>query len=103
MGASNDRGGITFSAEYSDEDPVFGKDREFSKYGNSPDIPFDGWSLVSQNGVWLFDNCEPTILAVPTCTLNKGSDPRDPNNNHGMTNRSEKSRVGKEWVSKGRS
>ena len=88
MGASNDRGGITFSAEYAKDDPVYGKDREFSRYGNSPEIPYDGWSLVSQNGVWLFGNCEPTVLAednIPTCTLDKGSDPRNPDNYHGIT------------------
>src|SRR5690606_7305575 len=76
----------TISAEYAKDDPVFGKDREFSKYGNSPDIPYDGWSLVSQNGVWLFGNCDPTILEnVPTCTLDEGSDPRNPDNYHGIT------------------
>ena len=35
MGASSDRGSLTVSAEYAKEDPVCGKDREFSKYGNS--------------------------------------------------------------------
>src|SRR5690606_29999050 len=80
MGASNDRGGITFSAEYSKEDPVFGKDREFSKYGNSPNIPYDGWSIVSPNGVWLGGNCPSGI-----CTLTKGMDPRDPNSYHDLT------------------
>ena len=78
MGATNDRGGITLSAEYSKEDPVLGGDRWFSKYGNGgKDYPFSGWSLVSQNGVWLGGNC-PSGL----CTLNRGEDPSDPNNYH---------------------
>ena len=50
MGANSDRGGLTFSAEYSKEDPVLGGDREFSRYGNSGrNFPFSGWSLISQN------------------------------------------------------
>src|SRR5690606_20418951 len=106
MGASNDRGGITFSAEYSKEDPVYGKDREFSRYGNSPDIPYDGWSVVSQNGLWLGNqgpggpiidtdpdsdtygqniNFVDPSCASGLCTLNKGSDPRNPNNYHDLT------------------
>ncbi len=45
MGFTGDRGGLTLSAEYSKEDPVFAGDREFSKYGNSgKDFPFSGWS-----------------------------------------------------------
>ena len=81
VGATNDRGGVTLSAEYSKEDPVLGGDRWFSKYGNSgKDFPFSGWSLVSLNGVWLGGNC-PSGL----CTLDKGTDPRDPNNYHDIT------------------
>jgi iron complex outermembrane recepter protein len=87
MGAQSDRGSLTFSAEYSKEDPVFAKDREFSAYGNSgKDFPFSGWSVVSQNGVWLDGNCpvDPG-LGVSACTLNPGSDPRNPNNYHAIT------------------
>ena len=81
IGATNDRGGLTLSAEYSKDDPVFGGDRWFSKYGNSgKDFPYSGWSLISQNGVWLGGNC-PSGL----CTLDKGTDPRDPNNYHDIT------------------
>lgn len=81
MGANSDRGGLTFSAEYSKEDPVLGGDREFSRYGNSGrNFPFSGWSLISQNGVWLGGNCGSGL-----CTLNRGSDPRDPNNYHSIT------------------
>ncbi|MBW8850616.1 MAG: TonB-dependent receptor [Xanthomonadales bacterium] len=81
IGANSDRGGLTFSAEYSKEDPVLGGDREFSRYGNSGrNFPFSGWSLISQNGVWLGGNCSSGL-----CTLNRGSDPRDPNNYHNIT------------------
>ena len=81
LGANSDRGGLTFSAEYSKEDPVLGGDREFSRYGNSGrNFPFSGWSLISQNGVWLGGNCGSGL-----CTLNRGSDPRNPNNYHSIT------------------
>lgn len=81
IGANSDRGGLTFSAEYSKEDPVLGGDREFSRYGNSGrNFPFSGWSLISQNGVWLGGNCSSGL-----CTLNRGSDPRNPNNYHNIT------------------
>src|SRR5690606_34426152 len=90
MGASNDRGGVTISAEYAKDDPVYGKDREFSRYGNSPDIPYDGWSLVSQNGVWigpLGADGAPVGGPCPSgyCTLDRGADPRNPANYHDIT------------------
>ncbi|WP_425561919.1 TonB-dependent receptor plug domain-containing protein [Luteimonas lutimaris] len=90
LGASNDRGGITVSAEYAKDDPVYGKNREFSKYGNSPDLPYDGWSLVSQNGLWLGNVNDAGDFTDPSCasglcTLDKGSDPRNPANYHDIT------------------
>ena len=101
MGASNDRGGVTISAEYAKEDPVFGKDREFSRYGNSPNIPFDGWSAVSQNGVWLGpvgpDGWEGGNCPSGLCTLNKGSDPRNPNNYHDLA-RSERANANEQMM-----
>ncbi len=87
LGGSTDRGSLTFTAEYSKEDPVYGKDREFSKYGSGgKDYPFRGWSPISQNGVWLFGPCDvaPTI-GVPGCTLNAGGDPRNPADYHTLT------------------
>ena len=81
IGASNDRGSVTLSAEYSKEDPVLGGDRWFSKYGNSgQNFPYSGWSLISQNGVWLGGNCSSGL-----CTVNPGMDPTDPNNYHSIT------------------
>jgi iron complex outermembrane receptor protein len=91
LGASNDRGSLSFTAEYAKEDPVYGKDREFSKYGNSgKDFPFSGWSIVSQNGVWLGNVNDAGAFTAPSCssgvcTVNKGSDPRDPANYHNLT------------------
>jgi iron complex outermembrane recepter protein len=101
MGASNDRGSLTFSAEYSKEDPVYGKDREFSKYGDSgKDFPYSGWSVVTQNGVWIGNSLDPGVIDPDTglpadivsycdsqlCTLDRGSDPRNPANYHDITN-----------------
>ena len=81
IGTRSDRGSLTLSAEYSKEDPVLAGNRGFSKYGNSGrNFPFSGWSLISQNGVWLGGNC-PSGL----CTLDRGSDPTDPNNYHDIT------------------
>ena len=90
LGASNDRSGITFSAEYAKDDPVYGTNRRFSKYGNSPDIPYDGWSIVSQNGVWmgpLGADGYPVGGPCPSgyCTLTRGADPRDPASYHDIT------------------
>ena len=90
IGAQGERGGVTISAEYTKEDPVVGRDREFSKYGNSGKaFPYSGWSLISMNGVWL-GNTGPGGFTDPSCasglcTLTKGTDPRDPANFHSIT------------------
>ena len=105
LGAQSDRGGIIFSAEYSKEDPVWAKDRPFSASGNAGDqekYPYSGWSSISQNGVWLGNLPEGADFVdadkdgindnrvLPTCgsllcTLDKGSDPRNPNNYHALS------------------
>ena len=83
LGAQSDRGSLTVSAEYSKEDPVFAGDREITKYGNSGKaFPFSGWSVVSQNGVWLGNVDAGPSCASGLCTLTKGTDPRDPANYH---------------------
>ncbi|MBP6799475.1 MAG: TonB-dependent receptor plug domain-containing protein, partial [Luteimonas sp.] len=86
VGATGERVAVTFSAEYSKEDPVWARDRWFSAVSiPDPGYPYDGWSLVSQNGVWFFGNCDPDpVQGVPLCTLNRGSDPRNPDNYHAM-------------------
>ena len=93
LGAQSDRGGIIFSAEYSKEDPVWAKDRPFSASGNAGDqekYPYSGWSAISQNGVWLGNvdaegNFTGPSCASGLCTLNKGSDPRNPANYHDLS------------------
>jgi iron complex outermembrane receptor protein len=104
LGAQSDRGGIIFSAEYSEEEPVLGGDRPFSASGNAGDqekYPYSGWSLISHNGVWLGnigadgfadedgdglnDNFVGPSCPSGLCTLNKGSDPRNPANYHDIT------------------
>jgi iron complex outermembrane receptor protein len=114
LGAQSDRGGIIFSAEYSKEDPVWAKDREFSRWGSTGDqdrFPYIGWSPISHNGVWLGNEGpggpifgpDPTWEGDPEdapivnlnfrgpscpsglCTLTKGNDPRDPANYHDLS------------------
>jgi iron complex outermembrane receptor protein len=53
IGADGERGGVTLSAEYYNQDAVWAKDRWYAKDGNAgPDYPGSGWSAVSQNGSW---------------------------------------------------
>jgi iron complex outermembrane receptor protein len=90
IGSSGERSSVTLSAEYTKEDPVFATDRSFG-YGNSgPDYPFSGWSLISQNGVWLGNVNGAGVFTRPSCssglcTLNRGADPRNPANYHNIT------------------
>ena len=85
IGATNDRGGVTLSAEYSKEDPVFAKDREFSKYGNGgKDFPFSGWSAVSHNGVWLGNTGAGGPIFGPDPDWE--DDPTDPNDEPDIIN-----------------
>lgn len=91
MGTTTDRSSLTFSTEYSKEDPVFARDREFSKFGNSgPDFPFSGRSLISERGVWLGNRDSAGNFFAPSCssglcTLNAGADPTNPANYHNIT------------------
>lgn len=72
FGTSNERGGITISAEVMEADPVFAGDRFFSAFGNAgPDYPGSGWSPVSQNGSW--QRADGTWV-----TLRDGGDPLNP-------------------------
>lgn len=70
FGTSNERGGITISAEFMEADPILAGDRFFSAFGNAgPDYPGSGFSPVSQNGSW-FDEATETWL-----TLRPGGNP----------------------------
>lgn len=73
--------------EYQKADPVFARDRWFSKHGGSgPGYPRAGWSDLSQNGSW----CDPALYDCATGnsvfkTLNRGGDPKNPNDYHPIT------------------
>jgi len=74
LGTHGERGGITLSAEYNKEDPVFGKDRWYSRHGNAgPDYPGSGWSIFSHLSFWEDGPCASTI-----CTLSPGGNPLNP-------------------------
>jgi len=85
-GWANDRGSITVSAEHSEEQAVWAKDRWFSAYSNTDLHPTEGWTTVSQWG-------QITGLRGPGCgatagcgySLNRGTDPTNPANYH-LTN-----------------
>jgi len=92
LGSQGERGGVTLSAEYYKQDPVWAKNREFSAYGNAgPDYPGSGWSPISLNGSW----CDPRVYndclqakgePVPVWrTLNQGGNPMDPTAYHQIT------------------
>ncbi|MCW4454575.1 TonB-dependent receptor [Flavobacterium sp. MXW15] len=84
LGAEGERGGVTLSAEYSKQDPVWAKDRWYSKDGGlGPNSTSDSWSPVSQNGSW-FGPCGPGG-ADAWCTLNKGGDPTNVADYHPIT------------------
>ena len=84
LGAEGERGGVTLSAEYSKQDPVWAKDRWYSKDGGlGPNSTPDDWSPVSQNGSW-FGPCGPGG-ANAWCTLNQGGDPTKASDYHPIT------------------
>lgn len=78
FGTSSERGGITISAEFMENDPILASNRSFSAFGSAgPENPGVGWSPISQNGSW----CNPllTDCADPEearwLTLRPGGDP----------------------------
>ncbi len=79
MGGHNDRGSITFSAEYSKEDPVWASDRSYSAYPGTSRHPDDGWSVVSQYGNFYMPD---GYCSSGLCALNPGGDPANPNDWH---------------------
>ena len=77
IGADGERGSVTMSAEYYNQDEVWAKDRWYSKHGNAgPDYPGSGWSPVSQNGS-AYLPCG-TGGAYTWCTLRPGGNPSNP-------------------------
>ena len=79
MGAHSDKGSITFSAEYSKEDPTWARDRPWSAYPNTSLHPTKGWSIVSQYGNFFMPSsyCTPSPV-YGTCALNPGGNPANP-------------------------
>ncbi|MCK9538752.1 TonB-dependent receptor plug domain-containing protein [Dokdonella sp.] len=75
MGAHSDRGSVTMSAEYSNEDPVWAKDRWFSALPQGPYHPTSGWTVVSQMGNFFMP---PGYCSSGLCALNPGGDPANP-------------------------
>jgi iron complex outermembrane receptor protein len=68
-----------FSGTYAKEDPVWARDRDFSRYPNGPRHPTDGLSSYGPGGA---------ILNSPTgqIKLNNGADPTNLANYHPFTN-----------------
>lgn len=94
LGATGERGSLTLSAEYSKQDPVWAKDRWFSRDGSKgPNSTPADWSPVGQNSTW----CDPRVdndckydknsgERVPVwLTLNPGGNPKNPNDYHELT------------------
>lgn len=88
LGATGERGSLTLSAEYNKADPVFAKDRWYSKDGNrGPNSTPATWSALSQNGSW----CNPTVYdcandpAAVWQTLNAGGNPLNAADYHPLT------------------
>ncbi|MFC5741575.1 TonB-dependent receptor plug domain-containing protein [Dyella tabacisoli] len=75
LGTSNERSSLMLSVQQYKEDPVWAKDRSYSRYPNGSRYPTTGWSLVSQNGA--FSGLCGAGGDPAWCTLTKGSDPRD--------------------------
>ena len=82
VGAQGERGGVTAALDYSKEDPVWAKDRWFSRDGDAgPDYPGSGWSPIGKNG----SHCNPCSkkpgdgIKEVWWTLNDGGDPGNPN------------------------
>ncbi|MQP77120.1 TonB-dependent receptor [Stenotrophomonas sp. MYb238] len=92
LGAEGERGGVTLSAEYSKQDPVWAKNRWFSKDGGlGPNTTNEDWSPIGPNSVWcdprVFGDCKPAKGKPDPIwqTLNPGGDPTNPNDYHQLT------------------
>lgn len=81
IGSQGERGGVTLSAEYSKQDPVWAKDRWYSRDGaRGPNSTAEDWSPLSHNGSWcnpLEVDCKDSKKAVWK-TLRQGGNPKNP-------------------------
>ncbi len=82
LGTHSDRGSITFAAEYSKSDPVWAKDRDWSKYPQGPNHPTTGWTAVTQWGRFFMPAGFCGNAAGGACSLNPGGDPFNPADYH---------------------
>lgn len=81
MGAQGPHSGITVALEHAKDDPVWAKDRWFSRDGNAgPDYRGSGWSAIGRNG----SHCNPCSstpgdgITPAWWTLKDGGDPARP-------------------------
>ncbi|WMJ70409.1 TonB-dependent receptor [Stenotrophomonas sp. 24(2023)] len=80
-GMTSDRGSLTLGAEYSDEKPVYAKDRDFSASPKGPNHPVpvngnaNGWSAITEKGV---------LVNNGNFVLNPGADPTNIANYHAL-------------------
>ena len=90
MGFAGDRGSLTVAGEWSKEDEVWAKDREYSEFPRSQNHPDDNWTTVGDVGGFnsVFAQGLPNVVYVPATTTNpsrstrvvlrEGGDPRNP-------------------------
>ncbi len=89
LGARGERGSLTLSAEYNKQDPVWAKDRWYSRDGSlGPNSTSADWSPISQNSTWcnptLYD-CSRTSKTAVWETLNAGGNPTNAADYHELT------------------
>lgn len=89
IGSTGERSSLLFSAQYSKEDPVWAKDRAYSRTGRGPFHPASGRSVVSQwgtiaNGPEYIIGYEDdgTPITDTLYTLDRGGNSRDFSNFH---------------------
>jgi len=94
LGSEGERGGVTLSAEYAKSDPVWAKNRSFSRSGNGgPNYPGSGFSPITERGSWcdprVWGNCLPSDdenAPLPEWnTLNAGGDPKNADDYNKLT------------------
>lgn len=74
-GMKRDRGWLSGTLQYTDEDPVWASDRPYSAYPSTTRHPTTGLSAINQNGTLI----DPLLGQM---TVNAGADPRNIANYH---------------------
>jgi iron complex outermembrane receptor protein len=84
IGSEGERGGVTLSAEYSKTDPVWAKDRWYSRDGGKgPNSTAADLSAITKIGSW-YGPCG-AAGANAWCTLNEGGNPLSVGDYHPIT------------------